>query len=62
MARADAEIKQVVPEGFDRTEESYKREIIRLRIELERLKKNYTVQTGVNGEKVFIPLSQKSSR
>lgn len=39
LARADAEIKEVLPEGVDRTEESYKREILRLRIENERLKK-----------------------
>ena len=29
----------VLPEGIDRTEESYKREILKLRIENERLKK-----------------------
>lgn len=39
LARADSEIKEVLPEGVDRTEESYKREILRLRIENERLKK-----------------------
>lgn len=39
LARADAEIKEVLPEGVDRTEESYKREILKLRIENERLKK-----------------------
>lgn len=39
LARADAEIKEVLPAGVDRTEESYKREILRLRIENERLKK-----------------------
>ena len=39
LARADAEIKEVLPEGIDRTEEAYKREILRLRIENERLKK-----------------------
>lgn len=39
LARADAEIKEVLPEGIDRTEESYKREILKLRIENERLKK-----------------------
>ena len=35
LARADSEIK-----GIDRTEESYKREILKLRIENEWLKKN----------------------
>ncbi|HEY5500167.1 MAG TPA: hypothetical protein VIK20_07280 [Bacteroidales bacterium] len=43
MARSDVEIREVLPEGIDRTEESYKREILKLRIENERLKKNYTV-------------------
>ena len=33
--------KEVLPEGIDRTEEAYKREILRLRIENERLKKLY---------------------
>ena len=39
LARADSKIKDVLPEGIDRTEESYKREILKLRIENERLKK-----------------------
>lgn len=39
LARADCEIHEVLPEGIDKTEEAYKREILRLRIENERLKK-----------------------
>lgn len=39
LVRADAEIKEVLPEGVDRTKEFYKREILRLCIENERLKK-----------------------
>jgi len=39
LARADAEIKKILPEGLDRTEENYRREILKLRIENERLKK-----------------------
>lgn len=62
LARADAEVKEVLPEGIDRTEEAYKREIIRLRIENERLKKNYTVQTEADGKTVYVPLKTKSSR
>ena len=54
LARADSEIKDVLPEGIDRTEESYKREILKLRIENERLKKNYVVQTRDTGEQEFI--------
>ncbi len=39
LARADAEIRDILPEGIDRTEEAYKKEILKLRIENERLKK-----------------------
>lgn len=39
LARADSAIPDVLPEGIDRTEEAYKREILKLRIENERLKK-----------------------
>lgn len=59
LARADSEIKEVLPEGVDRTEESYKREILRLRIENERLKKNYAVQMNEAGEQEYIRLREK---
>ena len=39
LARADKDIQDILPEGVDRTEEAYKREILKLRIENERLKK-----------------------
>ena len=39
LARADAKMPDVLLEGIDRTEEAYKREILKLRIENERLKK-----------------------
>lgn len=39
LARADSSIPDVLPKGIDRTEEAYKREILKLRIENERLKK-----------------------
>lgn len=61
LARADAEIKEVLPEGVDRTEESYKREILRLRIENERLKKNYTTRVNADGKTEYIRLKTKSS-
>ena len=51
LARADSALGDVLPEGIDRTEENYKREILKLRIENERLKKNYTVKTLENGSK-----------
>lgn len=39
LARADKQIPDILPEGIDKTEEAYKKEIIKLRIENERLKK-----------------------
>lgn len=62
LARADADIKVIVPDGFDRTEESYKREILKLRIENERLKKSYAVRMNSDGEPVFVRLKEKSSK
>lgn len=62
LARADADIKVIVPDGFDRTEESYKREILKLRIENERLKKSYAVRMNSDGEPEFVRLKEKSSK
>ena len=62
LARADSEVREVLPPGVDRTEESYKREILRLRIENERLKKNYTVETNEAGEREYVRLREKSSK
>lgn len=62
LARADAEIGNVLPEGIDPTEEAYKREILKLRIENERLKKNYTVRTNEAGEQEYVRLKVKSSK
>ena len=61
LSRA-GEMGDVLPEGIDRTEENYKREILKLRIENERLKKNYTVQKTEDGKTVFIRLSPKNSK
>ena len=62
LARADAEIGDVLPAGIDRTEEAYKREILKLRIENERLKKNYTVRTNEAGEQEYVRLKPKNSK
>ena len=62
LARADAQSKDVLPEGVDRTEESYKREILKLRIELERLKKSYAVQTNEDGGREYVRLRPRSSK
>ncbi len=62
LVRTDAELKEIFPEGIDRTEEAYKREILKLRIENERLKKNYTVQTNEAGEQKYVRLKPKNSK
>ena len=62
LARADYTVPDVLPEGVDRTEESYKREILKLRIENERLKKSYAVQTNADGEREYVRLKPKSSK
>ena len=62
LARADAEIKEILPEGIDRTEEAYKKEILKLRIENERLKKNHTVRTNEAGEQEYVRLKPKNSK
>ncbi len=55
LARADAELKDVLPEGIDRTEEAYKREIMRLRIENERLKKTILFgRTKLGNRSMFV--------
>ena len=62
LARADATTADVLPDGIDRTEENYKREILKLRIENERLKKSYAVQTNADGEREYVRLKPKSSK
>lgn len=62
LARSGAEKIEVLPEGVERTEEAYRREILKLRIENERLKKNYTVRTGENGEKIFVRLEPRNMK
>lgn len=62
LARADSGIQSIIPDGFDRTEESYKREILKLRIENERLKKNYVVQMNGDGEPEYVRLKEKSTK
>lgn len=62
LARADANIGSVLPDGIDPTEEAYKREILRLRIENERLKKNYTVRMNEAGEQEYVRLKARNSK
>ena len=54
---------ELLPEGVDKTAENYKRELIKTRIELERLKKNYTRIHSPDGKpRGFATLSDKSTR
>ena len=62
LLRADSGIPDILPEGIDRTEESYKREILKLRIENERLKKNYMLQKKEDGTLEYIRLKPKNSK
>ena len=53
----------ILPEGVDETEENLRRELIRTRIELERLKKGYTrIPRGDGTPGEFVPVSEKSTR
>ena len=62
LARADAETKDVFPEGIDKSEEALKREILRLRIENERLKKNYTTRVTESGQTEYVLLKTRNSK
>ncbi len=62
LARADNKMLDVLPEGINRTEEAYKREILKLRIENERLKKNYMIQEKKDGTLEYIRLKPKNSK
>lgn len=49
-------------QGIDKTKEGYKREILRLRIENERLKKKYLVRQNEDGQTEYVRLKMKSSK
>lgn len=54
---------ELLPAGVDKTAENYKRELIKTRIELERLKKNYTRTLGADGKPMgFVSLSVKNTK
>lgn len=53
----------LLPEGIDETEENLRRELIRARIEVERLKKGYRrIPNGDGKQTGFELLSEKSTR
>ena len=53
----------LLPEGVDENEENLRRELIRTRLELERLKKGYTRTLDADGRPTgFAPVSERSTR
>ena len=53
----------LLPEGVDETEENLRRELIRTRMELERLKKGYTQILNEDGKPTgYAPVSEKNTR
>ena len=54
---------ELLPEGIDKTAENYKRELIKARIELERLKKNYTRTQSPDGKQMgYVTLSDRNTQ
>ena len=52
----------LLPEGVDETEENLRRELIKTRLELERLKKGYTrIPRGDGTPGQFVPVSETST-
>ena len=56
------EVQMVLPEGIDPTNENLKKEIMKLRIENERLKKTYTVLQDENGQFHYVRLNKKNTK
>ena len=55
-------VAPLLPEGVAESEENYKRQLIRLTIENERLKKSYCVRTGADGKPEYVPLRAKNMK
>ena len=53
---------KILPLVVDKTNEGYKREILRLRIENERLKKKYLARQNEDGQTEYVRLKMKSSK
>ena len=62
LARSDALNVNVFPEGVEPSQEALKREILRLRIENERLKKNYITRKTVDGKMEYCRLKPKITK
>lgn len=61
LYRASKDSVPILPEGMEATEENYKRRVIELTIENERLKKNYTA-TIVDGRLEYRALKEKTTK
>ena len=59
---AGSRLPEVLPEGINPTEEAYKKEILRLTLENELLKKNYAIRTTPYGKIQMQRLSPKNSK
>ncbi|MCD8294379.1 MAG: hypothetical protein LUE27_03900 [Clostridia bacterium] len=57
----DVDTMKLLPDAEDSTDGDMKRALMLARIEIERLKKNYTVKMTPDGESVYIPLRKKTS-
>lgn len=62
LSRADAQTADIFPEGVNATKEAMRREILRLRIENERLKKNYMVRKTEDGRTEYCRLRPRNTR
>lgn len=60
--RKGSEVPELLPEGMDPTNENLKRELMKARIEIERYKKNYTVETTPNGDAAFRRLKERNTK
>lgn len=62
LNRASKDSVPLLPEDTDATTENYKRRIIELTIENERLKKNYTATETTDGHLVYRALKEKTTK
>lgn len=59
---ARVRLRKVLPPDTEQTERNLRLEVLRLRIENERLKKNYTARRGEDGRMEYTRLRPRSSR
>ena len=62
LTKDNKKLTSLLTQEESSTLEMYKKEILRLQIENERLKRNYTVRTGKDGRKEFVRLKTRRSK